>query len=136
MFLYRKSKKELDITDALKKKEACITIGGKSVVVRAFKLSKALELLSALGNLGELVKLAGQDIGGFNRVLLAKLPLILDFCLPEYKIDAEKVTLAEFADLTLAVWCVNDMERIISNFTKAVASMPKLMQGLAPSPKQ
>ena len=136
MFLYRKSKKELDITDALKKKEACITIGGKSVVVRAFKLSKALELLSALGNLGELVKLAGKDFGGFNRVLLAKLPLILDFCLPEYKIDPEKVTLAEFADLTLAVWCVNDMERIISNFTKAVQSIPKLTQGLAPSPKQ
>lgn len=135
MFLYRKSKKELDITDALKKKEACITIGGKSVVVRAFKLAKALAFFESMGNIKELCGLIGTDIAAFNRALLAKMPEVLSFCLPEYKIDPEQVTLAEFADLTLAVWCVNDMERIISNFTKAVQSIPKLTQGLATSPK-
>lgn len=135
MFLFSNSKKQLDITDALKRKEAQITIGGKPVVVRAFKLARALELLSALGNVGELIKLAGSDFGAFNRALLAKMPEILAFCLPEYKIDAEKVTLAEFADLILAIYCVNDLERILINFTKAVRSMPKLTQGLAVSPK-
>lgn len=136
MFLFRNSKKELDITDALKRKEACITIGGKSVVVRAFKLAQALEFFSALGNVSEIIKLAGTDFGAFNRVLLAKIPEILAFSLPEYKIDADKVTLAEFADLVLAIYCVNDLERILANFTKAVQSMPKLTQGLAASPKQ
>lgn len=136
MFLYRKSKKELDITDALKKKEAQITIGGKPVVVRALKLTQALELLSALGNVGELLKLSANDFGAFNRLLLSKLPEILAFCVPDYKIDPDNITLAEFSDLLLAVYCVNDLERILSNFTKAVQSMPKLTQGLAASPKQ
>lgn len=136
MFLYRKSKKELDITDALKRKEAQITIGGKPVVIRAFKLAQALELLSALGNVSELIKLAGSDLGAFNRELLNKMPALLAFSLPEYKIDPDKVTLAEFADLILAIYVVNDLERILINFTKAVQSMPKLTQGLAASPKQ
>lgn len=136
MFHFRNSKKELDITDALKLKEAQITIGGKSVVIRAFKLAQALELLSALGDVGELMKLAATDKGAFNRILLSKLPVILAFCVPDVNIDAEQVTLAEFADLILAVYCVNDLERILINFTKAVGSMPKVMQGLALSPKQ
>ncbi len=136
MFVFRNSKKTLDITDALKRKEAQITIGGKSVVIRAFKLAQALELLSALGNVGELIKLAGTDFGAFNRELLTKLPVILAFSLPEYNVDPAKVTLAEFADLVLAIYCVNDLERILINFTKAVQSMPKLTQGLAVSPKQ
>lgn len=136
MFLFRNSKKELDITDALKRKEAQITIGGQSVVIRAFKLAQALELLSALGNVSELIKLAATDFGAFNRTLLGKMPALLAFSLPEYKIDAEKVTLAEFADLVLAIYVVNDLERILTNFTKAVQSMPKLTQGLAASPKQ
>lgn len=136
MFLYRKSKKELDITDALKRKEACITIGGKSVVVRAFKLTQGLEFIAALGNVQELLQLANKDMAAFNRVLLSKMDVILSFCLPGEQIDAEKVTLAEFADLTLAVWCVNDMERIVSNFSQAVQSIPNLTPGLAVSPKQ
>jgi hypothetical protein len=136
MFLFRNSKKELDITDALKRKEAQITIGGKPVVIRAFKLAQALELLSALGNVSELIKLAGSDFGAFNRELLNKMPALLAFSLPEYKIDPDKVTLAEFADLILAIYVVNDLERILINFTKAVQSMPKLTQGLAASPKQ
>lgn len=136
MFLYRKSKKELDITDALKRKEACITIGGKSVVVRAFKLTQGLEFLGALGNIQELLKLANSDLAAFNRALLSKIEVILAFCLPGEQIDPEQVTLSEFADLTLAVWCVNDMERILSNFMTAVQSMPKPMPGLAVSPKQ
>lgn len=136
MFLYRKSKKELDITDALKRKEACITIGGKSVVVRAFKLMQGLEFIAALGNVQELLQLANSDMAAFNRALLAKIGTILKFCLPGEQIDPEQVTLTEFADLTLAIWCVNDMERIISNFTQAVQSMPKLTPGLAVSPKQ
>lgn len=136
MFLYRKSKKELDITDALKRKEACITIGGKSVVVRAFKLTQGLEFIAALGNVQELLQLANKDMAAFNRALLAKIDVILSFCLPGEQIDAEQVTLAEFADLTLAVWCVNDMERIVSNFSQAVQSIPNLTPGLAVSPKQ
>lgn len=136
MFLYRKSKKDLDITDALKRKEASITIGGKPVVVRAFKLMQGLEFIAALGNVQELLKLANSDIAAFNRALLSKIGIILAFCLPGEQIDQEQVTLAEFADLTLAVWCVNDMERILSNFTKAVQSIPKLTQGSAVSPKQ
>lgn len=136
MFLFNKSKKELDITDALKRKEAHITIGGKPVVIRAFKLVKALEFLCALGEGQKLIQLAGIDWGAFNRALLSKIDVILKFCVPDVVIDPDKVTLAEFADLILAVWCVNDMERIIANFTKAVQSMPKLTQGLAASPKQ
>lgn len=136
MFLYRKSKKELDLTDALKRKEACITIGGKSVVVRAFKLKQGLEFIAALGNVQELLQIANTDMAAFNRALLAKIGVILAFCLPNEHIDAEQVTLAEFADLLLAVWCVNDMERIVTNFTQAVQSMPKLTPGLAASPKQ
>lgn len=136
MFLFSNSKKQLDITDALKRKEAQITIGGQPVVVRAFKLAQALELLSALGNVSELMKLAATDFGAFNRELLGKMPVLLAFSLPGYKIDPESVTLAEFADLVLAIYCVNDLERILINFTKAVQSMPKLTQGLAVSPKQ
>ena len=122
--------------DALKRKEACITIGGKSVVVRAFKLMQGLEFIAALGNVQELLQLANSDMAAFNRALLAKIGTVLKFCLPGEQIDPEQVTLTEFADLTLAIWCVNDMERIISNFTQAVQSMPKLTPGLAVSPKQ
>lgn len=136
MFKFFNSKKELDITDALKRKEACITIGGKSVVIRAFKLVQALEFFNALGDVKNLLLLAGSDFAAFNRELLAKLPTVLIFCVPDVQIDPEKVTLAEFADLLLAVWCVNDMERIYANFTKAVQSMPKLTLDLATSPKQ
>lgn len=136
MFLFSKSKKELDITDALKRKEACITIGGKSVVIRAFKLVQALEFFGALGDVKNLLLLATTDLAAFNRALLAKMPAVLAFCVPDVQIDAEQVTLTEFADLILAVWCVNDMERIVANFTKAVQSMPKITQGLATSPKQ
>lgn len=136
MFLFRKSKKELDITDALKRKEAQITIGGKLVVIRAFKLVQALELIEALGGMKRLFDLAGTDIAAFNREMLAKMPSFLAFCLPDEQIDLEKVTLAEFADLLMAVWCVNDLERIFTNFMQAVQSMPKLTQALATSPKQ
>lgn len=135
MFNFLHSKKELDITDALKRKEACITIGGKSVVIRAFKLVQALEFLRALGDVKELLLLAGTDFAEFNKKLFAKMPVILTFCVPGVQIDPEEVTVAEFADLLLAVWCVNDMERIYANFMEAVRSMPKLTLGLATSPK-
>lgn len=136
MFLFSKSKKELDIKDAIVRKEAKITIGGKPVVIRAFKLAQALELMEALGNAMGLLKLASTDLAAFNRALLANLPAILAFCVPDEQIDLDSVTLSEFSDLILAVWCVNDLERIYSNFTAAVQSMPKLTQGLAASPKQ
>lgn len=135
MFLYRKAKKELDITDALKRKEACITIGGKSVVVRAFKLVKGLEFLEALGDAQELFKLAHTDFAAFNRALLSKIGVILAFCLPDYEIDAEQVTLTEFADLIMAVYCVNDLERIYANFTMAMRSIAILTPDLAALPK-
>lgn len=136
MFLFNHSKKDLDITDALKRKEAKITIGGEPVVIRAFKLAQALDLFAALGNVNELIRLAITDKGAFNRFILAKMPEILTFCVPDREIDADKITLAEFADLMLAVYCVNDLERILINFTKAVRSMPELTQVLAASPKQ
>ena len=135
MFLYRKSKKELDITDALKRKEACITIGGKSVVVRAFKLQKGLEFIAALGNAQELFKLASTDIASFNREILSKIGVILAFCLPDVEIDPEQVTLTEFADLLMAVYCVNDVERIYGNFTQAMRSIALLTPDLAALPK-
>lgn len=135
MFLFKKSKKELDITDALIRKEAKITIGGKPVVIKAFKLAKALELMDALKLGTGLMKLASTNFTEFRKYLLLELPVIIDFC--ELKdIDADKITLAEFCDLITAIYCVNDLERILSNFTKAVQSMPKLTQGLAASPKQ
>lgn len=135
MFRFKPSKKELDITDALKRKQATITIGGRPVVIEAFKLSRALELLEMLGSVTPLVELAQKDIAAFNRVLLAKLPEILAFCVPGKQLDPDRITLAEFADLLLAVWAVNDLERIFANFTAAVQSMPKRTQGLAASPK-
>lgn len=136
MFIFRNSKKELDITDALKRKEAQITIGGKPVVIRAFKLVEALQFLEALGDVKKTLLLAAADLAAFNRELLLKLPVVLKFCVPNEEIDPDKITLAEFADLMLAVWCVNDLERIYANFTKAVQSMPSPMQALATSPKQ
>ena len=134
-FLFTKSKKNLDITDALKRKEAILTIQGKQVTIRAFKLAEALELFAALGNIQELLRLIGTDITLFNRLLLAKLPVVLRFCVPDGQIDADKITLAEFADLILAVYCVNDLERILANFTQAMSSMPKTTQVLASLPK-
>lgn len=136
MFLYRKSKKELDITDALKRKEACITIGGKSVVVRAFKLQQGIEFIAALGNAQELFKLASTDIVAFNKAILAKIGVILAFCLPGVEIDPEQVTLAEFADLLMAVYCVNDVERIYANFMQAMRSIQELTPDLAALPKR
>lgn len=134
-FLFTKSKKNLDITDALKRKEATITIQGKQVTIRAFKLAEALELFATLGSIQELVRLVGKDITLFNRLLLAKLPAVLRFCVPDGQIDPDKITLAEFADLILAVYCVNDLERILANFTQAMSSMPKTTQVLASLPK-
>lgn len=136
MFKFKKSKKELDITDAINRKKATITIGGKPVVIEAFKLSKALELINILGKMPDLIKLASADLPAFNRILLAHLPQVLAFCVPQAKgINPDDITLTEFADLILAVWAVNDMERIVSNFTTAVQSMPKVTQVLAASPK-
>ena len=136
MFKFKKSKKDLDITDAINRKKATITIGGKPVVIEAFKLAKALELINILGKMPDLIKLASADLPAFNRILLAHLPQVLAFCLPNAKdINADDITLTEFADFILAVWAVNDMERIVSNFTTAVQSMPKVTQALASSPK-
>lgn len=136
MFKFKKSKKELDITDAINRKKATITIGGKPVVIEAFKLAKALELINILGKMPDLIKLASADLPAFNRILLAHLPQVLAFCVPQAKgINPDDITLTEFADLILAVWAVNDMERIVSNFTTAVQSMPKVTQVLATSPK-
>lgn len=136
MFKFKKSKKELDITDAINRKKATITIGGKPVVIEAFKLSKALELINIVGKMPDLIKLASADLPAFNRILLAHLPQVLAFCVPQAKgINPDDITLTEFADLILAVWAVNDMERIVSNFTTAVQSMPKVTQVLATSPK-
>lgn len=136
MFKFKKSKKELDITDAINRKKATITIGGMPVVIEAFKLAKALELINILGKMPDLIKLASADLPAFNRILLAHLPQVLAFCVPQAKgINPDDITLTEFADLILAVWAVNDMERIVSNFTTAVQSMPKVTQVLATSPK-
>ena len=135
-FKFKHSKKNLDITDAILRKETQITIGGQSVVIRAFKLAEALQFIEALQEGSNLIKLAGKDFAAFNRYLLAKMPLILKFCLPEYKIDQDKITLAEFADLVLAIYYVNDLERIIANFMTAVQSMPQITQVLAVSPKK
>lgn len=136
MFKFKKSKKALDITDAINRKKATITIGGKPVVIEAFKLAKALELINVLGKMPDLIKLASADLPAFNRILLAHLPQVLAFCVPHAKgINPDDITLTEFADLILAVWAVNDMERIVSNFTTAVQSMPKVTQVLATSPK-
>ena len=135
-FKFKHSKKNLDITDAILRKETQITIGGKSVVIRAFKLAEALQFIDALGQTSNLIKLAGKDFGSFNRYLLAKMPVILKFCLPDYKIDQDKITLTEFCDLIMAVYYVNDLERIIANFMTAVQSMPQITQVLAVSPKK
>ena len=136
MFKFKKSKKELDITDAINRQKATITIGGKPVVIEAFKLAKALELINILGKMPDLIKLASADLPAFNRILLAHLPQVLAFCVPQANgINPDDITLTEFADLILAVWAVNDMERIVSNFTTAVQSMPKVTQVLATSPK-
>lgn len=136
MFKFKKSKKELDITDAINRKKATITIGGKPVVIEAFKLAKALELINIVGKTPDLIKLASADLPAFNRILLAHLPQVLAFCVPQAKgINPDDITLTEFADLILAVWAVNDMERIVSNFTTAVQSIPKATQALASSPK-
>ena len=132
-FLFTKSKKELDIKDALLRKEAKITIGGKPVVIKAFKLGQALLLIEALKPNLDLLK---KDFTAFNRFLLAKMPEILAFCVPDREINADDITLAEFADLVLAIYCVNDLERIISNFTMAVQSIQKVMPASATSPKQ
>ena len=132
-FLFTKSKKELDIKDALLRKEAKITIGGKPVVIKAFKLAQALLLIEALKPNLDLLK---NDFPAFNRFLLAKMPEILAFCVPDREINADDITLAEFADLVLAIYCVNDLERIISNFTMAVQSIQKVMPASATSPKQ
>ena len=134
-FLFTKSKKNLDITDAIKRKEATITIQGKRVTIKAFKLAEALELFSALGSIQELVRLVGTDLTLFNRLLLAKLPVVLRFCVPDEQLDPDRITLAEFSDLILAVYCVNDLERILSNFLQAISSMPKTTQVLASLPK-
>lgn len=135
MFQFSSAKRELDIRDALKRKRAAITIGGQPVVIEALKLGAALDLIGTLGGLPDILKHAGKDPGAFKLFLLSKLPDILAFCLPGEQIDPDKITLAEFADLLLAVWCVNDLERITANFMKAVQSMPKLTQALAASPK-
>lgn len=136
MFKFKKSKKELDITDAINRKKATITIGGKPVVIEAFKLAKALELINIVGKTPDLIKLASADLPAFNRILLAHLPQVLAFCVPNANgINPDDITLTEFADLILAVWAVNDMERIVSNFTTAVQSIPKATQALASSPK-
>lgn len=136
MFKFKKSKKELDITDAINRKKATITIGGKPVVIEAFKLAKALELINIIGKTPDLIKLASADLPAFNRILLAHLPQVLAFCVPQANgINPDDITLTEFADLILAVWAVNDMERIVSNFTTAVQSIPKATQALASSPK-
>ena len=136
MFKFKKSKKELDITDAINRKKATITIGGKPVVIEAFKLAKALELINILGKMPDLIKLASADLPAFNRILLAHLPQVLAFCVPQAKgINPDDITLTEFADLILSVWAVNDLERIVSNFTTAVQSIPKATQALASSPK-
>jgi len=134
-FLFSKSKKNLDITDALKRKEATLTIQGKRVTIKAFKLAEALELFAALGNIQDLLRLVGTDLTLFNRLLLAKLPVVLRFCVPDGQIEPDKITLAEFADLILAVYCVNDLDRILANFTQAMSSMPKTTQVLASLPK-
>lgn len=136
MFKFKKSKKELDITDAINRKKATITIGGKPVVIEAFKLAKALELINIVGKTPDLIKLASADLPAFNRILLAHLPQVLAFCVPNANgINPDDITLTEFADLILAVWAVNDMDRIVSNFTTAVQSIPKATQALASSPK-
>lgn len=136
MFFFKKAKKNLDITDALIRKEAKITIGGKPVVIRALKLAQALQLIEALSQGASLAKIASVDFASFNKILLSKLPEILKFCLPDYEINPDDITLTEFSDLIMAVYCVNDLERIIANFTTAVQSMPKQTQVLATSPKQ
>lgn len=135
-FIFPKIKKDLDITDALKRKEAEITIGGKPVVIKALKLADALELFSAMGDLKTVINLAQNDTPAFNRLLLAKLPVILRFCVPDIQIKAEEVTLTEFADLITAVWCVNDLGRILSNFTRAIPQELIIMPTGAVLPKR
>lgn len=134
-FFFQPVKKSLDITDALKKKEALITIGGKPVVVKALKLGEALKLFDALGGLKSALSLAQTDGARFNAWLLKRLPQLLAFCAPGAAVRPEEVTLAEFADLLLAVWCVNDLERIVQNFTQAAESIAPLTRGLVSSPK-
>lgn len=135
MFEFLKNKKKkLDITDALVRKSAKITIGGKSVVIKAFTLVKALQLLEALSITGELLKVAFTDFASFNKYLVTKLPIILEFC--EIDIKPEEITLTEFCDLIMAVYQINDLERIISNFWTAIQSMPKATQASAELPKR
>lgn len=135
-FIFPRIKKDLDITDALKRKQAEITIGGKPVVIKALKLAEALELFSALGDLKTVINLAQNDTVAFNRLLLAKLPTILRFCVPERQVKAEEVTLTEFADLITAVWCVNDLGRILANFTRAIPQELIIMPTGAVLPKR
>ena len=135
-FIFPRIKKDLDITDALKRKEAEITIGGKPVVIKALKLAEALELFSALGDLKTVINLAQNDTVAFNRLLLAKLPAILRFCVPDRQMSPGDVTLTEFADLIMAVWCVNDLGRILANFTRAIPQELIIMPTGAVLPKR
>ena len=56
--------------------------------------------------------------------------------MPDRQIPPGDVTLTEFADLITAVWCVNDLGRILANFTRAIPQELIIMPTGAVLPKR
>lgn len=136
-FFFKKSKpvEELNISDALVRKKATIQIGGKVVTIEAFKVGQMFEGFALLKITADDFKAMLDKPELLKDLFSARLPEILEFCCPNSNINIKDVTATEFMDLIVAVWCVNDLERIITNFTLAMPSTPQMMQLMASLPK-
>lgn len=136
-FFAKKSKRptELDIADAINKKQCTIQFGGHTITLKAMTMAQFLRGFEYFKEYSDELKECIFDKQKMQTFLAEKLPLIVEFIQPGLKVDYKTLPLYEALDFIVAFWSVNDFTRVIENFMVVMPSRIQITKDSAPSPK-
>ena len=123
MFGLKCGKRQLQIEDALIRREKSISLNGKKYVMKELLFGDMVQVFSMFEGL----QASKKSLAMWVSQNIATLVLV---CFKTESIDIHKLTMRESLQFVLAFIEVNDLDRIFSNFQKA---MPSLMTAIAAS---
>jgi len=133
-------KDNLTYEDAINAKKVSVILAGKEYVLKAMPLSQAVSIPTALKVGADFISRLddGTKPEEFEKLKIEALnnaAFLIKELLPGADIDINSITFTEFADFLIAIYAVNDLGRVIPNFTKAMGSMLPITLPLATLPK-
>jgi hypothetical protein len=128
MFGLKCGKRELQIEDALLRREKEISLNKKKYVLKELLFGDMVKVFSIFESLHNSKK-------SLSMFVSENIAVIILLCFKNENIDINKLTMRESLNFVLAFIEVNDLDRIFSNFQKAMPSVVQIITASATLPK-